>query len=265
GGTDFSASIIANCLNAKEVWYMKEVNGIMSADPKMVKEAYTVSNLTYKEAAELSFFGAKILHPMAIRPLQEKKIPARFKNVADFDNAGTLVADIADSGPEEAKAVTCVRNVCIVSVQSCGMTKDAGIPGRVLSVIAKAGIDILIISQSGSDEKISLAIRKENAGLLMELIHEEFELEILKNIVFCDQHPAYSAIVSVIGSGIMNIPGLSGALLKALEDKRIGVHLMSYTSSGYNISFVVDESKSKNAVCSLHETLMLHNKVEILQ
>ena len=256
GGTDFSASIIAYCLDADEMWYLKEVNGIMSADPKIVSNAKPIGKISYDEVAELSYFGAKVLHPIAIRPLKEKKIPTWVKNVYDFDFVGTSIVDELTNGSKRAKAVTSIKDICIVTVQGKGMVGIPGISGRVFSCLGKNGISVIMISQSSSEQNICFAIRDKEKKLAVKSLREELQIEMHKNQIEEISIKDDVSIISVVGSGLKNSPDLIAKIFGAMAEEDINPFMVALGSSELNMSFIVESEALERTIISTHRNVI---------
>ncbi len=259
GGTDFSASIMAYGMDADEAWFLKEVDGIMTADPQIVKNAVNIRSMTYSEVSELSYFGAKVLHPIAIHPLKEKKIHSYVKNVYEFDSAGTCITNSQMENGKTTRAITYIKSVSIVNIQGQGMIGVPGVAGRVFTATGAENINILMISQSSSEQNISFVIGKGEMKKTLEVLNAEFELEILKGQI--DEITAENSlsIISVVGAGMKNTPGISGNLFSALGENNINVKLIAQGSSELNISFVIETEFLENALNCIHNKFHLNN------
>ncbi len=253
GGTDFSASLIAEAVGAREVRFLKEVDGIMSADPRVVPGARRLDVLTYDEVAELSFFGAKVLHPIAIHPLRESRIPATIRNVYRFDAPGTRVVPRGEGVGQGAKALTAVRDVGVVTLEGGGMQGVAGMAGRVFGALARSGVNVLMISQASSEQNISLVVSGTDRPRAGEVLRAEFELELLKGRIEGVKDQGGLAVVSVVGDGMQGVPGIAGRTFSVLGDRGINVILIAQGSSERNISFVVGSGDVDAALRSIHD------------
>jgi len=257
GGTDFSATIIGSCMEVSEVWFMKEVDGIMSADPRVVPEARSITAMNYREVAELSFFGAKVLHPISIHPLKEKAIPAFIKNVYNPDFGGTRVHLDTESRSQAGKAVTCIQGVSMISVEGDGMMGIPGVAGRAFTSIAKGGVSILMISQSCSEQSICFAVKGEHRDAAVRALTQEFELELLKKKI--DEIEAIDevAIVCLVGAGMSGTPGVAGMLFSTLGKSKINVMMIAQGSSEVNVSFLVESGAANRAIECIHQAFGL--------
>ena len=253
GGTDFTASILGASLGAQAVWFMKEVDGIMSADPQTVHTARTIEVMSYQEVAELSFFGAKVLHPVAIHPLKQKKISAYIKNVYKHTFQGTLVEHSPDNHKQGPKAVTAISDVSMISVEGDGMIGIPGVAGRAFMSIAKHGVNILMISQTCSEQNICLAVKKEDQAGTLRALSQEFELEILQGRIDRVMARDDVAIISLVGAGMSGVPGIAGKLFWLVGENQINVLMIAQGSSEVNISFLLESKDVKQGMRCIHD------------
>lgn len=257
GGTDFSAAVLGEALDAVEVRFLKEVDGIMSADPRVVPGARRLETLTYEEVAELSYFGAKVLHPIAIHPLREKRIPASIRNVLDFEAAGTRVVPRAEGDGAGVKALSTIREVAVVVLEGGGMQGVPGMAGRVFAAIAREGVNVLMISQASSEQNISLVVPGQDRDRALALLRAEFELELLKGRLEGVRSQDEVAVLSVVGDGMRGVPGIAGRIFSVLGERSINVILIAQGSSERNVSFVVGEPDIEEAMRSIHDAFGL--------
>lgn len=260
GGTDLSASLIGASLGAAEVRFMKEVDGIMSADPRVVPAAQRLADLSYEEVAELSFFGAKVLHPVAIHPLREAGIPAIIRNVFDLARPGTRVGparrpEDADEPPQGAgvKALTSIPEVAVVTVSGGGMQGVPGVAGRVFAATARAEVNVLMISQGSSEQAISFVVPTRDRAAALASLEAEFELELMKGRIqriVCEDD---MGVVAAVGDGMRGTPGIAGRIFSALGARKLNVHLIAQGSSERNISLVVPADQVAEATRVLHQ------------
>jgi aspartate kinase len=253
GGTDLSASVLAQVLDAEGVHYLKEVDGIMSADPRLVPTAQRIDRLSYEEVAELSYFGAKVLHPVAVHPLREAGIPASIRDVHDFSSPGTLVGPAEADHDQGAKAITTIPDVCVVTVEGGGMQGIPGMAGRVFHATSREGVNVLMISQASSEQNISLVVPGVDGPRTRDLLEAEFELELLKGRVEGVGTLPRMAILSLVGDGMHGGPGIAGKLFSALGDGGINIALICQGSSERNVSFLVCHSQVQEALRRIHD------------
>lgn len=252
GGSDYSATIIAVELDADEVWIWTDVDGVMSADPRVVPEARTIERLTYLEVSELAYFGAKVLHPKTIRPVVEAGIPLRVKNTFNPANAGTLVVPNEHGTGQHIKAVTAIHDLSLLTVEGKGMLGVPGIAARTFGAVAHAGTSVLMISQSSSEQSISFVVEQESAPRVVRELEDEFGLEIRRRDI--DRVSALNGvtIITVVGSGMCEMPGIAGRVFTATGDHDVNVIAIAQGSSEVNISLVVKAEDADRALRAIH-------------
>ena len=264
GGSDYTAAILGACLDSDEVWIWTDVNGVMTADPRVVPEARTLPEISYAEAAELSYFGAKVLHPKTILPAVERGIPLLILNTfnppsvppagrGDERGGGTLI--VAEPKPSEftVKGITSIKDLSLVTVEGRGMLGVPGIAARVFTAVAQEGISVLMISQSSSEQNICFVIRQETVERALKALESAFELELARRNVDRIWAQDNVAIVAVVGAGMKGTPGIAAKVFGALGKHGINVISIAQGSSEYNISFVVDEADMEKAVRYIHQ------------
>jgi aspartate kinase len=249
GGSDFSASIIGAAIKANEIWLWKEVDGIMTTDPHIVPEARSIPVISYIEAMEMSYFGAKVLHPRAIEPAIKHGIPVRVKNTFHPENPGTLVVKEEKTSTEIVKAVTVVKKVALVNISGAGMVGTIGVAARVFSTLANAGVNIIMISQGSSEANMSIVVDESHLDKAVKSIKAEFKNGIIKEVT-SDKN---ISVVAVVGAGMANTPGVAGRVFGALGKAKVNVIMISQGSSQHNISFAVSEGGANRAVQVLHK------------
>jgi aspartokinase/homoserine dehydrogenase 1 len=253
GGSDYTAAILGACLDSDEVWIWTDVNGVMTADPRVVPEARTLPEISYAEAAELSYFGAKVLHPKTILPAVERGISLRILNTFNPSHPGTLI--VADAKPSEfaVKGITSIKELSLVTVEGRGMLGVPGIAARVFTAVAQEGISVLMISQSSSEQNICFVIRQEAVGRALAALEAAFELELARRNVDRIWAQDNVAIVAVVGAGMKGTPGIAAKVFGALGKHGLNVISIAQGSSEYNISFVVGEADMEKAVRYIHQ------------
>jgi len=260
GGSDLTASFLGAVLKAEEIQIWTDVDGVMSADPGKVPEAFCLKTLSYEEAMELSHFGAKVLHPPTIQPALEKGIPIRILNTFNPDFEGTLVQKGFISNGFPAKGITSISNVSLLTIQGSGMVGVTGISARAFTVLAKSGINIILISQASSEHSICLAVKPENALPAKKAIEKEFALEIKARIVDKVLVEKELSVVALVGESMRKTPGISGRLFHALADRNVNVVAIAQGSSELNISVVVDQKDETKALRAIHNAFFSHTK-----
>jgi len=258
GGSDYTATIVGAALEADEVWIWTDVDGLMTADPKIIPEAKTIAEISFQEATELTIFGAKAMHPRALEPARKEGIPVRIRNVFSPDNPGTLIIqDVKTKTKDGVKAVTLVRNVAVITVSGAGMVGAPGTAAKVFEVLGRENINILMISQSVSESNISLVIQEsllERAVNTLEiaLLGRDFFREVMSEDDVC--------VVAVLGAGMKGIPGVASRIFSSVAQKRINVLMIAQGSSELNVSFVVKEKDGAETVRAIHKEFKLSTK-----
>jgi aspartokinase/homoserine dehydrogenase 1 len=260
GGSDYTAAILGACLDSDEVWLWTDVDGVMTADPRVVPEARTLPEISYAEAAELSYFGAKVLHPKTILPAVERGIPLRIVNTFNPSHPGTLIVAEARPRPElvegpsefAVKGITSIEGLSLVTVEGRGMLGVPGIAARVFTAVAQEGISVLMISQSSSEQNICFVIRQEAVERALRALEAAFELELARRNVDRIWAQNDVAIVAVVGAGMKGTPGIAAKVFGALGNHGVNVISIAQGSSEYNISFVVGEGDMEDAVRYIH-------------
>jgi aspartate kinase len=253
GGSDFTASLIGAALGAEEIWIWTDVDGVMTADPRVVPQAHTLESLTYAEAAELSYFGAKVLHPKTVAPAVGKAIPIWIKNTFRPEAAGTLIRRGNDLSAHDGsvKAITAMDGT-LVTVQGTGMIGVPGIAARVFSAVAAMGANVVMISQSSSEYNICFVISKDSRDKVPQALRKEFDRELDSGDI-SDIWAQDVAVLAAVGEGMRGTPGVAGRLFCALGANKINVIAIAQGSSELNISFVVEESQRVPALRCIHD------------
>ena len=258
GGSDYTATIVGAALDADEVWIWTDVNGLMTADPKIVPEAKTIHELSFQEATELTIFGAKAMHPRALEPARKEGIPVRIRNVFSPNNLGTLIVKEQKIKTKDGvKAVTIVKNVAVITISGAGMVGAPGTAAKVFEVLGKENINILMISQSVSEANISLVIQRnvlERAVNTLEiaLLGRDFIREVMSEDDVC--------VVAVLGAGMKGISGVASRIFTAVAREKINVRMIAQGSSELNVSFVVKEADGEETVRAIHKEFKLSTK-----
>jgi len=258
GGSDYSASLIGAALKAEEIWIWTDVDGVLTADPRLVPQARPLAYLSYAEAAELSYFGAKVLHPRTVAPAVGRSIPVWIKNTFNPSAVGTIItasrpaAAGAPGNGDILRAVTSMAGMSLITVQGAGMIGVPGIAGRVFSAVAAIGASVMMISQSSSEYNICFVVSKEWHEKVTEAVRREFVYE-LKNGDISEVLTRDIAVLAAVGEGMRGTPGVAGRLFAALGRAGINVVAIAQGSSELNISLVVEESQRVAAVLCIHQ------------
>jgi len=255
GGSDYSASIIGAAIDADEIWIYTDVNGIMTTDPRIVPEARTLPVVTYLEAMEMSYFGAKVLHPKTIEPAVRKGIPVRVLNTFQPDHPGTLV--LMEDGSDHRcliKAVTMIKNIALINISGAALSGTPGTAGRIFTALGRDDVNIIMISQASSEFNVSLAIDGAQVDKALVALGKEFSEEIVSNVT-CNNNVC---VIAVVGERMAGSPGVAGKLFTALGSQGINIRMISQGSSEANISFVVNKDDARKAVKVLHDVFELN-------
>jgi len=255
GGSDYTATILGAALQVDEVWIWTDVGGLMTADPKVEPSAKTIPVISYSEAMEMAYFGAKAMHPRALEPASERGIPIRVKNTFNPDGPGTLIVQEQQVKPESiVKTVAMIRNVALITVSGAGMVGAPSIAARVFNVLGENNINVLMISQSSSEANISLVIPRTSLEKAVNML----ELSLLGNGLVKDVTSETDiCIVAVVGAGMRGTPGVAARVFKAVADQGVNIRMIAQGSSELNISFAVEESGGVKALRALHREFKL--------
>jgi len=257
GGSDYSAAIIGSCLKAEEIQIWTDVNGVMTADPRIVPGARVLERVSYKEAAEMSYFGAKVLHPQTIVPAVDEKIPILIKNTFAPDNPGTLITADTPLHQYNVKTVTSITGMTLVSVEGHGMVGVHGVAGRVFTTTARHHINVMMFSQGSSLQHISLVVGRGDGDQTVRALRREFEMELERRRLDSISSISEIAIIALVGEGIKGDPAVAARAFGTLGAAAIHILMIAQGSSELNLSIVVREKDSPRAVQLLHEAFEL--------
>lgn len=254
GGSDYTATIIASSIKADEVWLMSDVDGLMTTDPKIVKNAKLIKEVSYIEAMEMALFGAKYIHPRALEPLVAKKIPLRIRNTFNIANPGTLVTATPQSDTQKTvKCVSTIRHTGLIDVRGGSMVGAPGTAATIFSILAKEGVNIMMISQSPSESSISIIVKKNDLDKAVNAL----EMNLLGKIIKKVDVTVDVSIIALIGSGMRGIAGVASKVFTAVAKKGVNVIMIAQGSSELNIAFVVKDADCNAAVQALHDEFNL--------
>lgn len=259
-GSDYTATILAGALDAEAVTIWTDVDGVLSADPRLVPEAFSLAELSYREAAELAYFGAKVLHPRTMRPLIEQQIPLVIKNTLNPKAAGTRVTVQGGEVTGEVRAVTAVRNVAVVMLEGTGMMGVPGMAARTFQALAEQGINVLVISQASSEQSICLAVRATEAEAAVAALERAFAAERAQRHIARIYAIRDCAVVSAVGEGMRHQPGLAGRMFAALGRCGVNVLAIAQGAAETNISAVIAEAELQAALDVIHDTFALRHQ-----
>ena len=252
GGSDFTAAIYAAALQADELQIWTDVSGMYTANPRVVKQAYAIPEISYEEAMELSHFGAKVLYPPTIQPALRKEIPIRIKNTFEPENAGTLISKNPKNG-NEVKGISHIEDISLITLEGGGMIGIPGFSKRLFETLSMAKINVVFITQASSEHSICVGVYENDAKKAQHLLDETFSIEIdrkkIKPIIVEND----LAIIAVVGESMKNYQGLSGQMFSALGRNNVNVRAIAQGSSEKNISAVINKYDAKKALNTLHE------------
>ncbi|MBR4381575.1 MAG: bifunctional aspartate kinase/homoserine dehydrogenase I [Bacteroidaceae bacterium] len=258
GGSDYTAAIVAAALNAESLEIWTDVDGFMTADPRVIHSAYTISSLTYVEATELCNFGAKVVYPPTIWPVYHKNIPILIKNTFNPEAQGTVIRQSTTSGTGKAiKGISSIDDTCLITVQGLGMVGVIGVNRRIFSTLAEHGISVFMVSQASSENSTSIGVRTADAVTACEVLDQEFSKEIEMGEMFPMKAEYGLATVAIVGENMKHTPGIAGKLFGALGRSGISVIACAQGASETNISFVVNKKLLRKSLNVIHDSFFL--------
>ncbi len=257
GGSDYTAAIIAAAMDAEilEIW--TDVDGFMTADPRVIKTAYTINELSYTEAMELCNFGAKVIYPPTIYPVCVKNIPIRVKNTFNPSFAGTLIKDKIENDRKPIKGISSISGTSLITVSGLSMVGVIGVNRRIFTALADNGISVFIVSQASSENSTSIGVRDDDADSAVNVLNEEFAKEIATGAMFPMHAESGLATIAIVGENMKHTPGIAGKLFGTLGRSGISVIACAQGASETNISFVVDGKFLRKSLNVLHDSFFL--------
>lgn len=257
GGSDYTASLFGAALSADAIEIWTDVDGLMTADPRKVKRAFSVKQATYEEAMELSHFGAKVIYPPTIQPALKSGIPIYIKNTFKPEHPGTRINNQVEKSPGIIRGMSSIDDVALITLRGSGMIGVSGIAARIFTALANEHINIILITQSSSEHTVSLAVLPEQAESASEAISGEFSRELQDDIIDEIRVEKELSIIAVVGDNMRQIPGIAGRVFNALGRNGINIVAIAQGSSERNISFVVDKKNERKAMNTLHDAFFL--------
>ena len=257
GGSDYTASIIAAVLNAEVLEIWTDVDGFMTADPKVIKTAYTINELSYIEAMELCNFGAKVIYPPTIYPVCVKNIPIKVKNTFNPEHPGTLIKAKIEDDNKPIKGISSIKGTSLITVTGLSMVGVIGVNRRIFTTLANKGISVFMVSQASSENSTSIGVRDEDAEAAAEVLNAEFAKEIETGAMFPMQVESGLATIAIVGENMKQTPGIAGKLFGTLGRSGISVIACAQGASETNISFVVDGKFLRKSLNVLHDSFFL--------
>ena len=257
GGSDYTAAIIAAVLNTEVLEIWTDVDGFMTADPKVIKTAYTINELSYVEAMELCNFGAKVIYPPTIYPVCVKNIPIKVKNTFNPEHPGTLIKAKIDDDQKPIKGISSIKGTSLITVTGLSMVGVIGVNRRIFTTLANKGISVFMVSQASSENSTSIGVRDEDAAAAAEVLNAEFAKEIETGAMFPMQVESGLATIAIVGENMKQTPGIAGKLFGTLGRSGISVIACAQGASETNISFVVDGKFLRKSLNVLHDSFFL--------
>ena len=257
GGSDYSASILGAALDADEIWIWTDVNGVMSANPTEVPEARTLREISYSEAAELAYYGAKVLHYKKILPAFQKSIPVLILNSFNPDDPGTRVTVSGRPSSRGVKAVTSFRNVSMITISGRGMQGIPGIAAKAFGAVASERASIMMISQASSENNLCFVVGSVEAPRIVRGLRNILELDLHQGLIETIEQDDNVAVVAVVGDRMRGTPGIAGRVFAALGESGVNVIAISQGSSELNISLICVENEAATAVRAIHRAFQL--------
>ena len=259
GGSDYTASILANALKAFCIEIWTDVDGVLTANPNIVKNAISIDELSYSEAMEMAHFGAKVIYPPTILPALQESIPLRIKNTFNPSNPGTLIKHKTRLKEDPVRGISSIGEIALLSISGSGLFGQPGIAAKVFTVLASSDINVILITQGSSEASISFAVNPSKAKFSKKLLDEAFEYEISRKTVNPIRIENKLSVIAIIGEKMRFHPGISGRLFQSLGKNGINVVAIAQGSSELNISVVINKTDESKALISLHETFFLSN------
>ena len=262
GGSDYTASILAATLGAEVLEIWTDVDGFMTADPRLIPNAYTIKTLSYVEASELCHFGAKVVYPPTIYPACAKNIPIRILNTFNPDNQGTIVQAKPEDSKRYVRGLSSIRDVALITVSGLSMVGVIGVNQRIFSALAKAGVSVFLVSQTSSENSTTLGVQEKDCDRAVKALTNEFAEEIKVGSMYPMLVQQGLAAVSIVGENMYNMPGIAGKLFGTLGKNGISVIAFAQGAKETNISFVIPAQQLSKTMNVLHDSFFLsENKV----
>ena len=255
GGSDYAATIISAGVNADEVWLWSDVDGLMTADPKIVRDATVIKEVSFAEAMEMALFGAKYMHPRALEPVIDTKIPVRIRNTFNLQHQGTLISqNLPKESQKIVKSITAIRHTALIDVGGGGgMVGAPGMAAKIFDALAKNKVNIMMISQNPSESSISMVVRKNDLDKAITTLDLNLLGKVVKKVSVNDD----VAVIAVVGSGMRGIKGVAARVFNAVAKRNVNVIMIAQGSSELNLAFVVKDSDCEQAVRALHDEFEL--------
>ena len=257
GGSDYSAAVLGAALDAAEIQVWTDVDGVMTADPRIVANARSMAELSYEEVAELAYYGAKVLHPKTVTPAVDRKIPLRVLNTFNPGHPGTRIVERTRELRHGVKAITAVRGLRLITISGRGMIGVPGIAARTFDAVARQRANVLMISQGSSEQSICFVVPESEGEAVIAALKEAFARELAQHMIEEINSQPDIVIVAVIGAGMKGTPGIAARVFSALGAQGINVIAIAQGSSEANISLVVLQAAADDAIRAIHDTFEL--------
>lgn len=257
GGSDYTASIIAATLDAETLEIWTDVDGFMTADPKVIRSAYTIDELSYLEAMELCNFGAKVIYPPTIYPVCIKNIPIHVKNTFNPENRGTVIKSKIENNSKAIRGISSIKDTTLITVSGLSMVGVIGVNRRIFTALADKGISVFLVAQASSENSTSIGVRDEDAAAAVKVLNKEFKAEIDDGAMVPMQAESNLATIAIVGENMKHTPGIAGKLFGTLGRSGISVIAFAQGASETNISFVVDTKYLRKSLNVIHDSFFL--------
>ncbi len=252
-GSDYTATIIASCISADEVYLWSDVDGLLTADPQIVEDTQVLNEISYTEAAEMVLFGAKYIHPRALEPVMDSQIPLKIRNAFNLTHNGTTIASNLHLSNNIIKSIIAIRHTALLDVGGGGMVGAPGTAANIFDTLAKNRINIMMISQGPSESSISMVLNKDDIGKAITALELKLLGKVIKHLSVLED----VSIVTVVGSGMRGIKGIAGRIFSSVAKENVNVIMIVQGSSELNLAFVVKDGDCEKAVRSLHREFNL--------
>lgn len=257
GGSDFTAAILAGGLGAEEILIYTDVNGMLTADPRVVPQAFTIPLISYQEAMELSHFGAKVIYPPTLQPAFDQNIPIRILNTFQPEHPGTLISQLRDSSPYAITGLSAIRDIRLFNVQGSGLVGVAGFASRLFSALGRSAVNVILITQASSEHSISFAVSESEATAAQAVLETEFHSELAQGLVDPIESESDVSILAIVGDNMRNTPGVSGKVFQTLGRNKVNIRATAQGSSELNISIVIPTRDLAKSLKAIHQAFFL--------
>lgn len=257
GASDYTASLVAGAIQAEEVWIWTDVDGAMTADPRIVEDARVLKEISYLEAAEMSYFGAKVLHPMTMQPAVKQEIPIRIRNTFRTENSGTLISSRTCEAPLGVKAVTSIDRLCLIVVEGTSLSRTPDTHARLFRTTAERKTQVIMITQASSEHDICLVVGERDSQGTVRALKEEFRHEVAEGSLEEISGQPDLAVVAVVGGGMKGTPGIAARTFGILGEHGVNIIAIAQGSSELNISFIVERDDLQKTVQLVHASFGL--------